>query len=188
MSPIPLDELFRRAIDVVAGAGVPFLVYGGIALPFWGRIAATDDVDLVVRVTESDARRLVEALRQAGFHLRADAEEIFLIDTWLVASLGGRDLDIALGATEFDAKAIERAVRLRLFDREVPIATAEDLVLYKLVAHRRRDLAHIEDILTRQGKKLDLPYLRVWAQRIADATGKFEVPQVLERMVEEQGL
>jgi hypothetical protein len=188
VSPIPLDEIFRKAIDVVADERIPFMVYGGIAFPFWGRVVATDDVDLVVHVTQSDVERLFGAFRTAGFFLPPNAERLFLIDTWMVASLQGRDVDLALGATEFDASALARAVRVRVFERDVPLASAEDLILYKLVAYRRKDLAHVEDIIVRQGKKLDLAYLDTWAKKIAEGTGKFEVPRTLERMLEEQGL
>jgi hypothetical protein len=188
LSRIPLDEIFRRAIDVVDAQGIRYLVYGGIALPFWGRVTATDDVDLVLQVTQPDVERLFKAFRDAGFQLPAEADALFLVDTWTVASVGGRDVDLALGATEFDHEALRRAVRVRVFGREVPIASAEDLILYKLVAHRRRDLGHVEDIITRQGRGLDLIYLRRWSERIAEATRKFEVPGTLERMLSEQGL
>jgi hypothetical protein len=188
LTRIPLDELFRRAVDVVEGERIPYLVYGGIAFPFWGRVVATDDVDIVVNVSEADADRLLGAFRASGFYLPPSAETTFVVDTWIAASTGGRDVDIALGTTQFDFQALERAVRVQVFGRKIPIPTAEDLILYKLVAHRRKDLAHVEDIITRQGKKLELSYLRRWAQEIAEATNKFEVPQTLDRMLSEQGL
>jgi hypothetical protein len=188
LSRIRLDEIFRRAIDVVEAEGTRYLVYGGIALPFWGRVTATDDVDLVVQVADPGVEKLFQAFRGAGFYVPPAADNLFLVDTWTVASMGGRDVDLALGATEFDEEALRRAVRVRVFAREAPIATAEDLILYKLVAHRRRDLGHIEDIITRQGRKLDLAYLRKWSERIAESTRRFEVPGVLDRMLSEQGL
>lgn len=188
MNRIPLDEIFRQAIDVVVSQKIHFLVYGGIALPFWGRVTATDDVDLVLMVTEKEVPKIFKAFRSAGFYVKPETEKMFFIDTWAVASKNGRDVDLALGATEFDAQAIQRSVRVQVFNREVPIATAEDLILYKLVAHRRRDIGHVEDIITSQEKKLDLNYLRAWAQKIAEATNKFEVPQTLERLLSEQGI
>lgn len=186
MSRISLDDIFRRAVDVVESNRISYLVYGGLAVPAWGETFATDDVDLVIRLGEEEAARLMAGLRQAGFHVPSRAEALFFIDTWFVASLEGRDVDFAWGATEFDAQALRRAVKLRLYDRDVPIATAEDLILYKLVSYRRKDLIHVEDILIRQEGKLDLSYLRDWARRIAEATGKFEVPSTLEKMLAEQ--
>lgn len=188
MSRISLDDLFRRAVDVVERAQVTYLVYGGIATAAWGAVLTTDDVDLVIRASEDEAARLIQALRQDRFHVSSQAESLFFVDTWFIASLDGRDAEFALGRTEFDEMALSRAVRVRVYERAVPIATAEDLVLYKLVAHRKKDVIHIEDILARQGRKLDLPYLRDWAGRIASATGKFEVPAALESMLAEEGL
>lgn len=188
MSRIELDDLFRRAVDVVQSENIVYLVYGGVALPAWGQIIPTEDVDLVIRTDETEAERLIQALRRAGFHVPGNTETLFFIDTWFIASMGGRDVDFCLGATEFDAQALSRAVRVTIYDRTVPIATAEDLILYKLAAYRRKDLGHIEDILIRQGEKLDLKYLRTWAQRIAEATGKFEMVSTLEQMLREQNL
>lgn len=184
---IPLEELFQRAIDVIERAGIRYLVYGGVALPAWGDVVTTQDLDLLVQVDESEAVRLITAYRDAGFRVADDAEELFPIDTWTRASLGGRDVDIAWGATEFDNAALSRAVTVTLYDREVPIASAEDLILYKLAAHRRKDLAHVEDIVLRQGSRLDVSYLKKWAQRIASVTGKFEIPGTLEKILAEQG-
>jgi hypothetical protein len=185
---ISLQELFQRAIDVIEKAEIRYLVYGDIALPAWGDVITTQDLDLLVQVDAGSAARLIAAYRDAGFRVPDDAERLFPIDTWTRASLGGRDVDIAWGATDFDDSALSRAVTVHLYDRKVPIASAEDLILYKLAAHRRKDLAHVEDIILRQGSRLDLRYLREWAQRIASATGKFEIPGTLERMLGEQGL
>lgn len=46
----------------------------------------------------------------------------------------------------------------------------------------------MEDVISRQGAKLDLKYLRKWAESIASATGKFEVPATLDKMLAEAGL
>lgn len=187
MSLIELDDLFRRAIDVMEAEAIPYFIYGGIAVPAWGAVLSTEDVDIVIRVSEEEAVRLMSALRKAGFHIPARTETLLFVDTWFRASQGGRDVDFALGATDFDLSALRRAVRVHVFERTIPIASAEDLILYKRVAYRKKDFAHIDDILVRQEGKLDLGYLREWAQKIAASTGKFEVPTTLEKMLSEPG-
>lgn len=188
MSRIALGELFRRAVDVLTGLKVPYAVYGGIAFPVWGHPVTTDDADFVVHIHEGNVARVLGVFRQAGFHVPDRAETLLFIDTWVTLTLGGRDVDLALGTTDFDAEALKRAVRIRIFDRDVPVVTAEDLILYKVVSHRHKDLGHVEVILKRQGRKLDPAYLRAWAQRIAEATGKFEVPATVDRMLGKEGL
>lgn len=188
MTELPLETVFQRAIDGVTSAKVSYLVYGGLALPVWGDVIQTRDVDLVVSIEESQAPAFVAALRGEGFAVPANAESMLFIDKWIIARLGGIDLDVALGATPFDAEALRRAVRVRLFGREVPVASAEDLILYKLAAFRFKDLGHVEDILDRQGAKLDLPYLRRWARKIAEVTGKFEIPSTVDKLLADRGL
>lgn len=188
MTRAPLGEALRRLCAVLEREHVDYLIYGGLALPAWGAVIATDDVDVVVRLTEGEGPRVLAALRAEGFTIPAAADRMLFIDTWTVATLPGREVDLSLGLSEFDAAALARAVRVELYGKRVPIASAEDLILYKLLSHRRKDLGHVETILVRQGRKLDLVYLRDWAARIAQATGKFEVPGVLETMLKEQGL
>ncbi|MBI3098804.1 MAG: hypothetical protein HYY93_11280 [Planctomycetes bacterium] len=188
MNVAPLEDAFRRAVDVLQRLNIPFFVYGGLAVPTWGQVVNTRDADFVVQVDERSATALIDGLRNEGFDLPPRAAFLFLVDTWAAASLGGRKVDFALGATPFDESARARTATVRIFDREVPVASAEDLILYKLCAFRRKDLAHIEDIIKRQGRRLDLSYLRRWADEISRATGKFEVPSTLEKMLAEEGL
>lgn len=56
-------------------------------------------------------------------------------------------------------------------------------MLYNLIAHRYKDLADAQSVLRRQRGKLDQSYLRRWAGEIAANTGKFEVPQRLEKLL-----
>ena len=67
MKRIELGELFRRAIDALESEKIPYLVYGGLALPAWGEVRPTEDVDLLVRIREEESTRLMAAFRKAGF-------------------------------------------------------------------------------------------------------------------------
>jgi hypothetical protein len=58
------------------------------------------------------------------------------------------------------------------------LITAEDLILFKLLAGRPRDLLDIEDVFFMQGQ-LDEAYMRRWA-------GPLGVADQLERMLGER--
>lgn len=73
---------------------------------------------------------------------------------------------------------------MRLFGLDVWAVSPEDLILYKLIAHRYEDLGDAQAVLTRSRNQLDLDYLRRWAEEIARRTGKFEVPAKLEELIE----
>lgn len=60
---------------------------------------------------------------------------------------------------------IERRKLVESPELTAEVITPEDLILMKLLAHRRKDLADIDDIFFVQGQ-LDVAYLRLWADRL----------------------
>ena len=71
-SPADEDDFARtlaESIAAVSGAGIPYVLVGGLASALRGRERWTSDVDLLVR--PHDAHPVLEALRAAGF----DTEE-----------------------------------------------------------------------------------------------------------------
>lgn len=76
---------------------------------------------------------------------------------------------------------LRRAVAMPLGDREVPITTAEDLILLKLAFHRAKDLQDVRGILWVQRGRLDLDYLRYWSAKSHEK----DVQQELEQLIAE---
>jgi hypothetical protein len=68
----------------------------------------------------------------------------------------------AIAETSFQREVLERRVAAGVEGRDVKLVSAEDLILFKLVAGRPRDLIDVQDVLFTQGE-LDEPYLRRWA-------------------------
>jgi hypothetical protein len=177
-------DLFRGFYGLLESLEVEYFAYGGLVVAVWGAPRETVDVDAVVCVTDDDLESLLPALAKAGFTFPEDAHRTFPIDGWLRAGFHGRHADLTLGRTPFDESALTRRRRVKLFGTMIWVATAEDLILYKLVAHRYKDLGDVEMVMVRMTGKLDLAYLRKWADEIARATGKFEVPAKLEELLQ----
>lgn len=66
-----LNEDFRDLLVLLADLGVEFLVVGAYALAFHGAPRASGDIDVFVRPSEDNARRVFEALRRFGAPLQA---------------------------------------------------------------------------------------------------------------------
>jgi len=183
VSPPSFEQLFRRFFGVLESSGIDYFAFGGVAVAVWGTPRETIDVDTVVCVAEDDIRGLLDELAQHGFAYAAGDETTFPIDGWLRLDLQGRHADMTLGRTPFDESALHRRTRVTLFGTEVWMVSPEDLVLYKLVAHRYKDLGDVEAVLTRRAPELDLAYPRHWAREIAEGTGRCEVPGRLEELL-----
>jgi hypothetical protein len=82
----------------------------------------------------------------------------------LLRAPSGVPIDIALASFEFELEAIRRATPWEIV-RDVTIRTcsAEDLIIYKLVAARGQDLVDVDGIVMRQRHALDAGWIRRWA-------------------------
>lgn len=76
------------------------------------------------------------------------------------------------------------AEQTRVFGVLVPVTTAEDLVLFKLASWRAKDIPDVLAVRRRQGDRLDLPYLRKWADWLAATNRCFAaVPERLDAVL-----
>ena len=177
-------DLFRALYGVLESLQVEYFAYGGVVVAVWGVPRETIDVDAVVCVADDGIGDLLSALERNGFTCPEEARSTFPIDGWLRADFRRRHADLTLGRTPFDESALTRRRRVEIFGTKVWVASPEDLILYKLIAHRYKDLGDVEAILVRRRGQLDLAYLRKWADEIARGTGKFEVPGKLEEFLQ----
>ncbi|MGH7390576.1 MAG: nucleotidyl transferase AbiEii/AbiGii toxin family protein [Candidatus Rokuibacteriota bacterium] len=66
-----LNEDFRDLLVVLADAGAEFVIVGAYALAFHGVPRASGDIDLFVRPTPENSRRVISALARFGAPLEA---------------------------------------------------------------------------------------------------------------------
>ena len=93
------------------------------------------------------------------------------------------DVDISLAALQFEIDAIERASVVDLGGVPTPIPTAEDLIIWKAVAHRLTDLADIAAILD-MNPNADVTAIR---RALAELEPLFEDPEILTKFDEAVG-
>ena len=125
-----LASVLDDAIEALEGAGVPFLVMGGIASSILGRHRSTRDVDLFVRLVDSE--RTLASLRDHGF----TTEVVYA--HWLAkAHKGEVTVDVITRATPdilLDDEMLERAVTATFRGRTLRLVPPEDLLIMKALA------------------------------------------------------
>ena len=172
MTPPPGDLLAaaREALAVVARGRHGACLIGGLVVPRWGEPRATTDVDISVLAPYGDEGEVLDLLlryfspRSAGARDFALANRVLLLET-----SNGVAVDVALAAFPFELEAIEAASDWAAVPGVVlRTCSAEHLVVYKLVAARARDLADIEGIVRRQGRRLDIEAIRRWGRVLAE--------------------
>ena len=163
--------------------GIPYAIIGGFAVQRWGQPRFTRDVDVTILLPpgseEATLREIV-----AAFPARvADAVAFALEHRVLPLTVpGGSEADVSLGLPGYEEEVIARGVAYDLGGgRTVRLCSAEDLIIHKALAGRPQDLLDIEGIVARQGKALDLVYIRRWLSELGRVSEDPEVTARFER-------
>lgn len=159
-------EAFAALIEI----GRPGCLIGGLALQRWGQPRFTEDADLTVLAPFGSEAAVVDALL-AHFPARMPSARQHALDfrVLLLTASNGVSLDISLAALPFEEEVMDRASRWRqVGDVWLETCSAEDLVIYKLVAARPQDLVDVTRIVERQGHRLDVARVRFWGAQFAE--------------------
>jgi hypothetical protein len=158
---------------------VPACLIGGLAVQRWGEPRVTQDVDLTLLAPFGDERRPVDLLL-GRYRARDRGAKRFALE-YRVLKLTTQDgvpIDVSLGALPFEMEVLDRALRWPLTPTiNVPVCSAEDLVIYKLIAARPRDLLDVEGVVRVQGRRLDIARVRFWMRTLSEL---LEMPDLIE--------
>lgn len=97
----------------------------------------------------------------------------------LVHEPTGTPMEVTLAWLPFESEAIERAQVLDLGGVVLPVAVAEDLVIYKAVASRDQDRSDVERLLRLHAGDIDVDRVRDLVGQFAEA---LEEPERLEEL------
>ena len=172
----------------LAGLGVDHMIIGGIAVIARGVVRKTDDVDATVWGEQVDLDRLMDALRAHEIRGRIDDAVEFARRHQVLLlrhDPTGTPMEVSLGWLPFERDALDRAEKLDLAGVTVPIARAEDLVVYKAVAWRDRDRDDIRRLIELHGRTMDLERVRGFLRAFAEAMERPERIGEFDRLVAE---
>jgi hypothetical protein len=139
---------FAEMLAAFNAAGAEYLVVGAHALAAHGRPRATGDLDLWVRPTEANARRVHAALRAFGAPLEAlSVEDLAAPDLVFQIGVAPVRIDIltAISGVEFD-EAWKDRISVPIGELPVPVIGRDCLIRNKRAAGRPRDLADLADL------------------------------------------
>ena len=145
----------------------------------WGEPRFTRDVDATIVTDFGEELETLHALaavfssRDPNPEARAQLGRLVLL-----TAANGIDLDVSLAAFPFELEVLERATDWEVGQGvQLRTCSAEDLVIYKLIAARPIDIHDVESIVVRQSGRLDVYRIRLWAGRFAEIT---ERPELLD--------
>jgi hypothetical protein len=153
-------EALRAALDA---EGVPWMCIGGLAVIARGVRRTTLDVDATIRGDAVEIEPLVQRLGGQGILPRIP-DAIDFARTSLVLLLRhestGVDVDLSLAWLQFEHEALDARTLEAIGEVTIPVARAEDLVIYKVFAARPQDLRDAEALVLLHGPALDTARIR----------------------------
>lgn len=143
-----LNDDFRDLLAELERAAADFLVVGGFAVSAYGYQRSTKDLDVFVRPTLDNARRVLRAIGAFGAPLHETSVDD-LATPGLVLQLGvaPRRIDILnqIEGVAFDEAAAHRTVAA-FGSMEVPIIGRDALIKNKLAVGRPEDLKDVRKL------------------------------------------
>lgn len=134
---------FRDMLSALSAEGVDYVVVGAYAMAVHGCPRATGDIDILVRPTPEDAKRVLRALKSFGAPL-LDLSEKDLATPGTVFQIGlpPRRIDIMneIDGVSFD-EAWQGRVTRDIDGASVPVISREHLLRNKRAADRPKDRA-----------------------------------------------
>jgi len=139
---------FAEMLSALSEAGAEFLIVGAHALAAHGVPRATGDLDIWVRPTPTNARRVLRALASFGAPLHdLTLDDLTKPDTVFQIGVPPSRVDILTGITgvRFD-DAWPRRVALDLEGAAVSVIGRSDFIANKRATGRLKDLADVDGL------------------------------------------
>lgn len=178
-------DLISRLGTALEAKGIPYMLIGGQAVLVHGEPRLTQDVDVTMGVGPDRVQDLLDVCAALGLDPLPDRPVDFVRETFVLPAAApetGVRVDLIFSTTPYEAQAVKRALLVDVGDREIPFATAEDLLLHKLFAGRPRDLEDAAGVVRRKGPDLDWTYLRAWARQFATIPGREDLLEQLDAL------
>lgn len=175
MSEADPRNLLVKIAKLLDELQIPYLVTGGLAVLIWGQPRFTADIDIVIETKAEDRSRIYEKLLELGksyideteikkaIEIRGefnfiDGESGIKVDFWILKD------------DEFDVSRLKRRVAREVLGENVYFTSPEDLILIKLVWYKEsgssRHVEDVESVIKISGDKLDLRYIKEWAEKL----------------------
>jgi hypothetical protein len=182
-----VTETLHTVIALLDQLSIEYAVMGGFAVRAHGVPRPTYDIDLTIVLDRRRLPELFDQLRDYDFVIPEVYErgwvdhvkELPLLKLQRMIRNAFLDVDLFLVESVFLVEVMQRRSRVDAEGQMLWVVSPEDLVLFKLLAGRPRDLGDVTDVLFIQGS-LDETYLRRWARelRISDQLEKALAEQI----------
>lgn len=186
--PSTLLHALRDLVTWFASENIAGVIIGGVAVSILARPRVTRDIDAVVLVDENVWDEFLRGSLHYGFQPRIEHPLEFAHQSRVLLlrhKSSEIDIDISFGVLPFESELIDRSHIHVISGINIPLPTAEDLIILKAIAHRSRDLIDIDSILDVH-RNLDLKRVFNWVKEFAIVLEMPEIEEDLKALIEKK--
>lgn len=149
---------------------------GGIATSVWAEPRATYDIDGVIALEETNLEQFLNEAVKEGFDFDRNQPVKIISGLPFITLIYPEKkrhkvcVDLFLARSGYAKEALSRREKITFKGLKISVIAPEDLVLYKLISGRSRDIDDVREILLAQKEGLDMEYLKGWAERLGIIT------------------
>jgi len=184
--PSPVVELLAALDAALRSLDVRWYLFGAQAAILHGAARLTADVDATIDLADRPVDVLVEALRRHGIEPRVEDAATFVARTHVLPArhaASGLGVDLVIAGSEIEARFFDRSQHYTIEGVSVPVASAEDMVIMKILAARPKDLDDAAAILAAQGADLNIDLVRSTLREFEEALDRRDLVPQLERLL-----
>ena len=157
-------------------------VFGAQAAIFHGVARATADIDITVDPGTHGTAEIVAGLTARGFKLRIADEAFEKTHVLPIVHTATRvPVDVVLAGPGLEELFFQRIVEKDVGGIRIPIASAEDVIVMKVLAGRAKDLEDVKSILVAK-RNLDLGQVRETLSLLEKALDQSDLLPVFEKL------
>jgi hypothetical protein len=170
------EELLAEIVKILGGLKIPYAITGGFAVSVWGRPRSTNDIDIIVEMTEKNIKPLVNKITFLKKDIYADEDmvrdaleqksEFNFIDP----DMGVKVDFFVLADNVYNKLKIKRAILQDVFGVvKAYFVSPEDLILSKLLWSKEssswKQREDVKTVLNNSKLKLDFKYINKWSEK-----------------------
>lgn len=180
----PLAEVLADLGRAFGAIGVRWYLFGAQAAILYGAARLSADVDVTVALGDRGVAELVAVLDATGFEARVPQPAAFA-ETSRVLPVVHRPTrmpaDVVLAGPGLEEQFLARVEARTIEDVVVPVASASDLVVMKVLAGRPQDLDDTIAVLRAQGNGLDPARARTTLRELERALDRRDLVAAFDR-------
>lgn len=166
----PLDQTLVKITSLLENNHVPYMIIGGYAVSIHGEPRMTQDIDVTLGVDSGFFPQLKSFLTNGFEFVNANPEQ-FAAETnvVLIRDKGnGIRVDLIFSFIPFERIAINEAIEFNIGQQVVKVASPENLIIYKLLSSRPRDVEDARNVYLCNKTEIDTETI---SSRLADLSG-----------------